>query len=151
VEPVVYRLAPAVVVQLVGLACVVLALVLFAGTAIVAVAGLPADLLLVVVLVLVAGVFVAGWWLRNRAYVLRATADGYRIGLVRGAGLKEARWSQVEQAVTAVRRDAPCIELRLKDGRTTVIPASVLAVDTATFVQELRGHLQRASGLKRLR
>jgi hypothetical protein len=53
--------------------------------------------------------------------------------------------------VTAVRRDAPCIELRLKDGRTTVIPANVLAVDTQTFVQELRGHLQRGSGLKKLR
>ena len=94
----------------------------------VALAGLPLDLLVALVLVgVLAGAGVA-WWLRSRAWVLRCTDDGYRVRLVRGAGVREARWSQVEDAVTAYRRDVACLELRLRDGRTTTIPVGVLAV-----------------------
>ena len=112
-----------------GLSLVGLALLLFVGTAVVALAGLPADLLVLVVLLGVVGCVTLGWWLRARAWVLRCTDEGYRVRLVRGAGVTEARWSAVEDAVTTVRHDVACVELRLRDGRTTVIPVGVLAVD----------------------
>ena len=128
--PTVYRLAPAVVARFVGLALVGLALLLFVGTAVVALAGLPAGppgrWWCSSVCWPAAGL---GWWLRARAWVLRCTDDGYRVRLVRGAGVTEARWSQVEDAVTTYRRDVACLELRLRDGRTTTIPVGVLAVD----------------------
>jgi len=149
-EPVDYRLAPAFVARLLGLALVGLALLLFAGTAVVALAGLPADLLIAVVLVCVLAVAGLGWWLRSRAWVLRCTDDGYRVRLVRGAGVREERWSQVEDAVTAYRRDVACLELRLRDGRTTTIPVGVLAVDKDEFVREVQGRLQRGHGLRPL-
>jgi hypothetical protein len=146
--PTLYRLAPAVVVRLLGLALVGLALVLFVGTAVVALAGLPLDLLVAVVLVGVVGCVTLGWWLRARAWVVRCTDDGYRVRLVRGAGVSEARWSAVEDAVTTYRHDVACVQLRLRDGRTTTIPVGVLAVDREEFVRELQSRLQRGHGLR---
>jgi hypothetical protein len=148
--PTLYRLAPAVVARFLGLALVALALVLFVGTAVVALAGLPLDLLVAVVLVGVLGCVALGWWLRSRAWVLRCTDDGYRVRLVRGAGVKQARWSAVEDAVTTYRHDVACVQLRLRDGRTTTIPVGVLAVDRDQFVRELQGRLQRGHGLRPL-
>ena len=149
-EQTVYRLSQAFVVRLVGLALVGLAVLLFVGTAVVAIAGLPADALVAVVLLGVVGVLGFGWWLRNRAWVLRCTDDGYRVRLVRGAGVKQARWSAVEDAVTTYRHDVACVQLRLRDGRTTTIPVGVLAVDRDQFVRELQGRLQRGHGLRPL-
>ena len=52
---------------------------------------------------------------------------------VRGAGVKQARWGDVDDAVTADVAGAPCVVLRLKDGRTTSIPVEVLAVERDAF------------------
>jgi hypothetical protein len=82
--------------------------------------------------------------------VVRCTDEGYRVRLVRGAGVTEARWSSVEDAVATVRHDVACVELRLRDGRTTTIPVGVLAVDRDQFVRELQGRLQRGHGLRPL-
>ena len=149
-EPTVYRLAPAFVARLLGLALVALALLLFVGTTVVALAGLSLDLLVVVTALGVAAVLGYGWWLHSRAWVLRCTEDGYRVRLVRGAGVHEARWSAVEDAVTTYRRDVACVELRLRDGRTTTIPVGVLDVDKEQFVGELKERLQRGHGLRPL-
>ena len=149
-EPTVYRLAPAFIAQLLGLALVGLALLLFVGTAVIAISGLPADLLIAVVLACVAAAAGFAWWLRNRAWVVRCTDDGYRVRLVRGAGVREERWSQVEDAVTTYRREVACLELRLRDGRTTTIPVGVLAVDRDEFVRDLQERLQRGHRLRPL-
>ena len=148
--PTLYRLAPAVVVRFVGLALVGLALLLFVGTVVVSLTGLPGDVMALVVLLGVAGCLTLGWWLRSRAWVLRCTDEGYRVRLVRGAGVTEARWSAVEDAVATVRHGVACVELRLRDGRTTTIPVGVLAVDRDRFVRELQDRLQRGHGLRRL-
>jgi len=148
--PTAYRLASGVVVRFVGLALVGLALLLFVGTAVVALTGLPGDVLVLVVLLGALGCLMLGWWLRTRAWVVRCTDDGYRVRLVRGAGVTEARWSAVEDAVTTVRHDVACVELRLRDGRTTTIPVGVLAVDRDQFVRELQSRLQRGHGLRPL-
>jgi hypothetical protein len=127
-----------------------LALLLFVGTTVVALAGLPPDLLIALILLGVLTAVGFGWWLRTRAWVLRCTDDGYRVRLVRGAGVSEARWLDVEDAVTTYRREVACVELRLRDGRTTTIPVGVLAVPKDDFVRELQGRLQRGHGLRPL-
>ncbi|MCY7395464.1 MAG: hypothetical protein LH468_04780 [Nocardioides sp.] len=146
--PVDYRLAPLVTARFVGLALVLLALVMFAGTAVVAVADLPPDLLVVLLVLGVVGVFGLGWWLRSRAYVVRCGPEGYRIGLVRGAGVKQARWTEVEDAVAATPRGVLAVVLRLRDGRTTTIPVGLLSIDKDDFVRELQGYLQRGQALR---
>ena len=147
-ETVDYRLAPLVAARLVGLYLVLLAVVVFAVTALVLAAGWSGDLIVVAAVIGLIGLGTAGWWLRNRAFILRAAADGYTVGMVRGAGVKAARWTQVEDAVTTTVHDQPCVVLRLKDGGTTTIPVSVLAIDKEQFVRELQQHLQRGHRLK---
>ncbi len=143
-----YPLAPLFVARFVGLGLVALAVLMFVGTTAVALTGAPPDILVGLVLVGLAGVFALAWWLRSRAWVMRCTDEGYAVRLVRGAGVTEARWAAVEDAVTTSRHDIPCVVLRLRDGRTTTIPVGVLAVDKDQVVRELQARLQAARGLK---
>ena len=147
-QPTTYGLAPLVVARFVGLGLVLMAVLMFAGTALVAFLDLPGDLLVVLLLVALVGVGTLAWWLRNRAWVVRCTTEGYAVRLVRGAGVRDERWTAVEDAVAVTRHDVPCVALRLRDGRTTTIPVGVLAVDKDEFVRELQARLQAARGLK---
>ena len=145
-----YRLAPLVVARIVGSYLVGLALLVFVATVVVAAADWPADLLVVLLGVGVLGLLALGWWLRARAYVVRFEADGYRVGVVRGAGVREARWTEVTDAAATSVGGAPCLELRLRDGGSSVIPVAALAVDREKFVRDLRERLQRGHGLRPL-
>lgn len=147
-EPTTYALAPTFVARFVGLALVLVAVTMFAGTAIVAALDLPADLLVGLLLACLLGVGILAWWLRTRAWVLACDAEGYTVRLVRGAGVARARWTDVEDASTAVRHDVACLVLRLRDGGSTTIPVGVLAVDKEAFVRELQQRLQTARGLR---
>jgi len=101
-------------------------------------------------LVAAAGCVLLAWWLRARAWVLRCTEEGYRVRLVRGAGVTSARWAAVEQVVTTYRHDVACLELRLRDGRTTTVPVGVLGVDREELVRHLQERLQEGHGLRPL-
>jgi hypothetical protein len=140
-----YRLAPTVVARFVGAYLIVFAVVLLAATAVVAVVGLNGDLLVVVLGLGLLGLIGTSWWLRTRLSVVRLTASGYRVRLVRGAGVHEARWNEVEDAVAAAPRGIPCVVLRLKDGRSTTIPVQVLAADKDAFAREVRDRLRQAA------
>lgn len=145
------RIAPAVAARVVGAALVALALLVLVLVGVSAATSLPTS---VVVLVAALGVFVlgaAGLYLVNGAYVLRLTEQGYRVRFVRGAGVTRARWTDVEDAVTSYVADTPCVVLRLKDGGSTTVPVSVLAIDRERLVGLLQEALERGRGLKRLR
>lgn len=147
-QPVYYRLASPVTVRFVGLYLLALAVVVFAATVLVFALDLTGDILIGLAVAGLIGLGVLGWWLSTRAYVVRAAPDGYQIGLVRGAGVKAARWSEVEDAVFTRPHGIACVVLRLKDGRTTTIPVSVLAIDNDRFVRELQQHLSRGQGVR---
>lgn len=138
-----YRLAPLLAARFLGGALVVLALVMFAGTALVALTGINADVLVVVLVLGVVAVFVLGWWLRSRAYVVRVDESGYRVRFVRGVGVAAAGWDEVEKAATATSHDQPVLVLGLRDGRTSTIPVQLLAVDREAFVRQMQRHLRR--------
>ena len=146
-----YRLSRPLVARFVGAYLVVFALVVFAATAIVAATGVvPPDLLGVLLVLGLIGLGGVSSWLRTKAYVVRLDPAGYEVRLVRGAGVKKARWSDVEDVVTASPRDIPCVVLRLSDGGTTPIPVEALSVDREQFIHELRAHLDRGQGLRPL-
>jgi len=145
-----YRLSPALGARLVGVLLVVTAILLFATTAAVAVLELPTLVLLVVAVVLVGGVLATAHVLLRRASVVHLDDLGYQVRLIRGAGVKEATWKEVEDAATAEPRGIPCVVLNLKDGRTTTIPVQALAADREEFVRDLQAHLQRGQGLRPL-
>ncbi|MDH2412972.1 hypothetical protein [Nocardioides sp. CER19] len=143
-----YRLAPLVTVRFIGFYLCLLAVVVFIVTPLVILADWSLDVIVIVAILGLIGLAVTGWWLRSRAYIMRAAPDGYSVRMVRGAGVKAARWTQVEDAITTTIHDEPCVVLRLKDGGTTTIPVSVLAVDREQFVRELQQHLQHGHRLK---
>ena len=145
-----YRLSPALAARLMGLLLVVLAALLFGVTALVAVLHLSPDLLVLLAVLGLVSVFGTGFTLTRRAYVVRLGEEGYRVRMIRGAGVTEARWKDVEDAVTTSPHGIDCVVLRLKDGRTTTIPVAALAADREAFVRDLRDHLQKGQGLRPL-
>ena len=145
-----YRLSPALAARLMGLLLVVLAALLFGVTALVAVLHLSPDLLVLLAVLGLVSVFGTGFALTRRAYVVRLGEEGYRVRMIRGAGVTEARWKDVEDAVTTSPHGIACVVLRLKDGRTTTIPVAALAADREAFVRDLRDHLQKGQGLRPL-
>jgi len=58
-------------------------------------------------------------------------------------GVDRGRWADVEDAVTTTVAGAPCVVLRLRDGRSTTIPVDVLAGDRDEFVQQVLAYLDR--------
>ena len=145
-EPVVYRLAPAVTARLVGLAFLVLAVSMFALTAVILAAGWPPDLIVLILVVELLAVFGAAAWLRVRAYVVRLDDRGYSVRLVRGAGVKDGQWAEVSEAVAAHPRDIACLVLRRTDGTTTSIPVGIIAADRDDFAREVGARLSRSQG-----
>jgi alpha-beta hydrolase superfamily lysophospholipase len=143
-EPAIYRLAPAIVVRAAGVALVLLAIAVVALSAVTAMVGW--DLWVIALLALLGLVVVAAgaWWATRRAYVVRLDRLGYEVRLVRGAGVRRARWVDVVEASTAEVRGSPCLVLALRDGRTTTVPVSVLAGERDEFVTRLRALLRRA-------
>jgi hypothetical protein len=140
-----YRLAPLLIARFVGLYLVLLAVVVFAATIVVAAADLPTIVLVVLLLLGLTGLFAMAWVLRSRVTVVHLDEAGYRVAMVRGAGVKEARWADVEEAVTATPRGFPCVVIRLRDGGMTTIPVQALAGDPDDFARDVRDRL-RAGG-----
>ena len=145
-----YRLSPALGARLMGLLLVILALLLFVVTALVAVLDLTPDLLVLLAGLGLVGIFGFGYVLTRRMYVVRLDEVGYRVRMIRGAGVTSARWKDVDDAATATPRGIPCVVLHLSDGRTTTIPVAVLAANREEFVRDLQAHLQRGHGLQSL-
>lgn len=144
-----YRLAAPRMARIVGGVMVLSALVIFAVTLVTAVLRGPLAVVFAAALLCVIGLVVLAAWLRS-VPVVRFTAEGYRVRLVRGAGVAEAGWDQVSEAATTHRAGEACIVLKLKDGATTTIPVSLLEGDREEFVRDLQGRLDAGQGLRPL-
>ena len=138
----VYRLAPAVVLRSAGAAFVLLAVVVVALSVVASLADWSFLLAGAVAGLGLLGVAGGAWWAAARAYVVRLDSLGYEVRLVRGAGVKRARWADVAQASTAEVGGQPCVVLALRDGRTTTVPVGVLAGDRDEFVTRVRALLR---------
>jgi hypothetical protein len=143
-----YRFAGPFVVRVVGSAMVLGGLLLVVLVVLVAVLSLPTAVLtagiaavLVVVVALVA---------LRRVVVVSFDEVGYRIRYVRGAGVRQATWREVEDVAAATVVGERCVVLHLQDGRTSTVPVRVLAATSEDFVGDLREHLNRGHGYRRL-
>ncbi|WP_299058246.1 hypothetical protein [uncultured Nocardioides sp.] len=145
-----YRLSPRVVARVVGGLLLVLGVVVLVLTVVVAALDLPTWTLLVVALGALLTVSGTAWFVARTGWVLRVTDEGYVVRFVRGVGTDRARWKDVEDAVTATVGGTPCVVVRLRDGRSSTIPVTLLTVDREQFVRELQEHLRRGQGLRPL-
>ena len=138
-----YRLSPPLAARLLGVGLAGVGIFVCLGTVVIGVLDLPLGVLVLVVALAMTAIFVGGVLLTRHGYVVRLGEEGYQVRFVRGAGVKQARWGDVDDAVTADVAGAPCVVLRLKDGRTTSIPVEVLAGERDAFVRDVRAHLTR--------
>lgn len=145
-----YRLSPAAAVRLAGGVAVLAGTFVLLLVLLVATLPLPKGLLGAGV-VLAVGTVVAVALLTRRADLVRLDESGYQVRFVRGAGVKQAPWRDVEDVVATTVEGERCVQLRLRDGRSTVIPVDLLAGPTDGFVRNLQQHLNRGHGYRPVR
>lgn len=148
VVPTVYRVAPAVAARLMGALLVAIAVLVLVATGLVAFLDLPTSIMLVTAVLGLLALAAAALTLARRGWIVRLTHEGYRVQWVRGVGVAAARWTDVEDAVTATTAGSPVVILRLRNGDTTTIPVEMLAGDRESFVRELQRHLQDGQNLR---
>ena len=147
-----YRFAAPFIVRMTGVGLVAVGVLVLVLAGLVAALSLPeavlsAGLLVAVVLCLVV---LAGLAALRRRDVVRLDETGYRVRYVRGAGVRQAPWKDVEDVTAPTVEGQRCVVLRLRDGRTTTMPVDVLAVSADAFVRDLQQHLNRGHGYRRL-
>jgi hypothetical protein len=140
-----YRLAPAFGARLVGVLVIAAAILMFLATGVVAVLDLHTLVLVPVALLVLAGIFAVGALVRG-SVVVHLDNVGYRVRLIRGAGVKQASWADVVEVATSQPRGVRCLVLSLRDGGTTTIPVDAVAGDREAFVRDVRDHLTRGKG-----
>lgn len=145
-----YRLAPALGARFLGALLVLLALVLAVLTLLVVVLDWPVGVLVGAAAAGLLAVAVAAWLVLRALPVVRFTADGYRVRMIRAAGTTAAGWREVTEAVTTTVGSTPVVVIRLRDGGSTTIPVQALAADREEFARDLQRHLQGGSGLRPL-
>jgi hypothetical protein len=147
-----YRFSGPFIVRLMGLGLATVGLLVLVLAGLAVAFSLPGSVLtagLVVALVAWLGVLVGLALLRRRA-VVRLDEVGYRVRFVRGAGVRQAGWKDVEDATAPTVEGDRCVVLRLRDGRTTTIPVDVLVGSADAFVADLQEHLNRGHGYRPL-
>ena len=143
-----YRFSGPFVVRLMGTGLVAVGALVLVLVALVVLLGLPVAVLSVGVVLAVLAVLALGLAARRGAAVVHLDETGYRIRYVRGAGVRQAAWKQVEDAAAATIEGQRCVVLRLRDGRTSTVPVGVLAVRPEVFVEDLRRHLNQGHGYR---
>lgn len=144
-----YRFSPAITARLLGVTLLALGVLATVATLFVIWLDLHTVVVLVMTVLVLACVIALMVW--SNGWVVRLTDEGYQIRRIRGAGVKAARWKEVEDAVTTERIGTPCVELRLRDGRTSTIPVEVLHVNREVFAHTVAEHLERGHGIRQLK
>lgn len=143
-----YRLSAPVLVRMMGaglaLAGLLVLLVVLGGL----VFSWPTAVLSTVVVVAVLGVLVLAAVLWRLAPVVSLGEVGYEVRWVRGAGVRQGRWKDVEDVLATTAAGARVVVLRRKDGTTTTIPVGILAGSGDDFVRDLQQHLNRGHGYR---
>ena len=145
-----YRFSQALLVRMMGALLVAVGVLVALVAGLVALLDLPGALLTTAVVLAVVLVVGAGLLLTRLTALVHFDEEGYRIRWLRGAGVRQARWKDVEDVVTAVVSGHDCLVLRLRDGRTTTIPVGVLDATPAELVEDLRSRLDKGHGYRRL-
>ena len=147
-----YRFAAPFIVRMMGIGLVAVGVLVLVWAGLAVALSLPGVLLstgllvAVVLWLLVLGGVVA----LRRGDVVRLDEAGYRVRFVRGAGVRQAPWKDVEDVTAPTVEGQRCVLLRLRDGRTTTVPVDVLAGSSDAFVKDLQQHLNRGHGYRRL-
>jgi hypothetical protein len=146
-----YRFSGPFVVRLLGLALTGLGVLVVGFVTLVALLHPPTVVLATVVVAAVVVVVALGLLAMRRPVVVSFDERGYQVRWVRGAGVRQAEWRQVEDVVATELGGERCVVLRLRDGRTTTVPVGILAGRPDDFVRDLQRHLNSGHGYRTVR
>lgn len=150
-DPVDFALAPALRFRLLGTGLVATGTVVVLGAGLAWMTGMPATVVSGLVVLALVGVLVLGLLLGVRHWVLRLDGHGYRVRGLRSAEAKSARWTDVLDVQATTVAGHRCVVLRLRDGRTTTLPADAIEGGATKLAETLAAHLDRGHGYRRLR
>ncbi len=142
----VYRWSRAFGLRIVGGAAMALA----ALWVLAAVLGFPAWLL---VPLGVAGLIALGCLMRLVVFplpLLELTDNGYRVRNTRGPGVAAAAWADVESIASEDAGQGMVMVIRLTDGRSSLVPLSLLGVEAQPAEKDVHERLNRAFGYRPL-
>ncbi|HET7174020.1 MAG TPA: hypothetical protein VFI30_07085 [Nocardioidaceae bacterium] len=80
--------------------------------------------------------------------LLALSADGYRIGHVRGGSTRTASWEDVESATTTTAAGGPVVVITLTDGRRSVLPLNLLGGRALAAQHDIHDRLDEAFGYR---
>ena len=83
---------------------------------------------------------------------LRAALEshGYRVRNVRGRGVAEASWSEVETVTGGPGTEGAVMQITLRGGRSSVVPLVLLGPQAVVAEREIHERLNAAFGYRRL-
>ncbi len=110
--------------------------------------GSTVPLLALVVTVVVLGA--AAWLVWRPPLVLELSARGYRLHHLRGGGVPDADWRDVESAQTQDTAHGPALVIKLSDGRHSVAPRALLGGRAEEAAGEVQERLDTAYGYRPL-
>ena len=145
-----YRFSGPFVVRMLGLALAAVGALVVVLVVLVIVLSLPTPVLSAVLVLAVVAVLALGLVAMRRPVVVTFDDTGYRVRRVRGAGVREAAWTEVEDVAATVLTGQRCVVIRLRDGRTTTVPVGILRGSPDDFVRDLQQHLDRGHGYRRV-
>ena len=146
-----YRFSTALLLRSMGALLALVGVLLLVVGLLVSLFDLPSGILTTAVVLAVVLVVASGFLATRVTSLVHFDEAGYRVRWLRGAGVKQARWREVEDAVTASIAGHDCVVLRLRDGRTTTIPVKLLDASPTAFIEDLSGRLDKGHGYRRLR
>ena len=149
--PTEFALAPALRFRLFGSGLLAIGTVVVLGALLTWLAGLSAVVVSGLGLLALVGVVVLAFLLGVRRWVVRLDENGYRVRLLRSAQAKPARWTDVLDVQATTVAGQRCAVLRLRDGRTTTLPADVIEGGPTKLVAAITAHLDRGHGYRRIR
>lgn len=150
VTPVELALAPALRLRLLGAGLVAEGLLVAAVVVLAWLADLPGAVVSAVLVVAAVGVLVLGLLLGVKHWVLRLDEHGYRVRGLRTPQARSARWTDVLDLQAGELETQRCVVLRLRDGRTTVLPVDAIEGGPVRLTEALTAHLDRGHGYRRL-
>ncbi|HSV37779.1 MAG TPA: hypothetical protein VLI04_03375 [Nocardioidaceae bacterium] len=119
-------------------------LFVFVMALLVATLDLPPDILSATVIVVVVAVVGVGFLLTRIAVLVRLDDLGYQVRYLRKAGVRQARWVDLEDVVTGFASGQAVVVLRLRDGQTTTIPVNLIQGSAEEFVKDIAAHAKRS-------
>ncbi len=138
--PVELALAPALRLRLLGTGLGAVGLVVALGVLLMWLVDAATPFVTGLVVLGCVGVLTLGLLLGLRHWVVRLDQHGYRVRVLRPQA-RAARWSDVLDLKAVNARGNRCLVLRLRDGRTTVLPVDAIEGGPVNLTELLTGHL----------